>query len=809
MKKIIPLLLSALMIAGASATVSADETSTEQSENAINLVEICTPVFGGEVGSNYWQAFDGKINTACAFSDWNSWVGIQLEYPAVFSHVRMAAQDSDGDGIPDRVHALNGTVVEGSNDCENWELILDVDGLDTEDYYWTIEEDGELYYTEYTETEKAYSYFRVYNNGSGAPAWSEIEFYGTPTGSKEEDPTPAAAEKTKDGLTAVLAVTEDGSNPGRGGLSLALTNNSGGCISDVTVEINLPDTLAFDEGEAVQTIAIGEGETAEILAKIRHTDLPAPETEAVETEGTAETDKADEETDAPSDDADDNKGGWILPAAIAAALVVIAVVVLLIARKKKGAAACLILCGILFGSLAVPTSAAAAERSMTLTCYFDYNGESYPIEVTIRYNYSFTEADAKETNGMKQFEITYYGGLWGDNMTDESFIQKIVDAGFTSIPLEWGSPDQLKEALALFRKHGLTCSAIRDPRIEAFIPTGTDGTTTATQEEIDRVVAEVVADYADYMDVIEGWLLKDEPNTSYFDLLSKLIAAFRKYSPDKNTMVNLFPTYAASAVGTETYKEYLDLFVEQCDPHYLSYDHYHFLKGGITRPGFFTNLENVRDKAQETGIDPMIIILVSKHDDYDDLTYAQLQWEVNTSLTYGMKRISYYTCVISAYTEEDLGYSNGFIRYTGELYPHYYDGQKINQWLLPLGRELFDKNSTAVFHLMEKKYQLEEDCTAYEGYGDLGEVKGNEFVIGFFDDCSFMITNKLWIEGEEGKNTLEFIDIKGGLEYFDPTAAAWKDAEADGIVERNESGNLTSTFDAGEGILFRIAPQAK
>ncbi len=250
-----------------------------------------------------------------------------------------------------------------------------------------------------------------------------------------------------------------------------------------------------------------------------------------------------------------------------------------------------------------------------------------------------------------------------------------------------------------------------------------------------------------------------------------------------------------------------DEFVAQVDPHYLSYDHYHFLKDGTARGGYFSNLEYVRDKALETSIDPMIIILLTQHMGYTDVTYNQLMWEVNTSLTYGMKRISYFTFILEQYLLDD-GWTNAFMSYTGEIWPHYYDVQKLNAWLLPLGNELFDKNSTAVFHLMERDYMMEQGCDPYKGYGDLGEVAGKDFVIGFFDDGSFMITNKLWGEGENGQNPFEFIDIKGGLEYFDPAAAEWKDAESDGIVRKNESGNLTITFDGGEGILFRIAPQA-
>ena len=67
-----------------------------------------------------------------------------------------------------------------------------------------------------------------------------------------------------------------------------------------------------------------------------------------------------------------------------------------------------------------------------------------------------------------------------------------------------------------------------------------------------------------------------------------------------------------------------------------------------------------------------------------------------------------------------------------------------------------------------------------------------------------MITNKMYTDTENSRNTVEFLDIASGLEYFDTTTSEWKDAEADGTVTRNENGVLTYTFEPGEGMLFRV-----
>ncbi len=410
----------------------------------------------------------------------------------------------------------------------------------------------------------------------------------------------------------------------------------------------------------------------------------------------------------------------------------------------------------------------------------------------------------KQTTGMNRFEITYFYGPHNEQMIDETFYQKIAEAGFTSIPLEYGNTELNKQALPLLQKYGLTCSALSDSRIDAAIGYDRTFSPDTPQEEIDRIIEEVVADYAEYGDIIEGWLLQDEPCEKRFEILGKVVSAFRKYAPEDSTMINLFPCWPGrETLGTATYEEYLDEFVEQVNPHYLSYDNYHFKKNNGVRSDFFSNLSMVRAEALENGLDPMVIILLTEHNDYADVTYDQLEWEVNAAMVYGMKRISYFTFILEQYLLDD-GWTNACMSYTGEIWPHYYDVQKVNEWLLPLGNELFDKNSTGVFHLRKRAYQVERECTAYEPYGALGVVEGDKFAIGFFDDGSFMIMNEMYNDTDACRNPLVFSDIGAGLEYFDPYTATWKDAEAEGIVTRNENGLLTRVFEPSEGILFRV-----
>ena len=591
-----------------------------------------------------------------------------------------------------------------------------------------------------------------------------------------EESAPVARD-TKDGITAELYLLPGSGSEVSVSVSVALAENTVN-ISDISVELTIPDAFLLDSGEPLTKLNVSSGDSETLYYMLMSRD-------AIGTVGsTPATEKAEEK----------GCGAIVSGAAVLFALLISAFFV--IKDPKRGASfvfACLMIL-----PLALSANAVTTERKILLEGKFELDGEEHPVAALITYDHSFTEQKTAGTNGMEKFEITYYYGPQGQDLCNEEYIKKIAECGFTSIPVEGYDPTVNKTALGYLRKYGLTCSGLKDNRL-------IHAQTLTSQADIDALVTETVNDYKDYFDVIKEWWIRDEPCATDFPALARVVDALRRIDPEREVMINLFPTYANSTqLGTKTYQEHLDKFIETVKPPYISYDHYHFRKTG-TRKGFFENIEIIRDTAIANEIDPMLIILLTEHMSYADLTKYQIEWEVNMCLTYGMKRISYFTYWLGAELLAE-GWSNACMDTTGKIYPHYYDVQEINKWLLPLGAELFDKTSTAVFHTRSKGGgSLEAGCETYRSYGDLGEVDSDSSaVIGFFDDGSFMITNRMYADTENARNTLRFTDVASGLEYFDTATSSWKDAEADGVAVRDESGVLCHTFEPGEGMLFRV-----
>jgi hypothetical protein len=98
-------------------------------------------------------------------------------------------------------------------------------------------------------------------------------------------------------------------------------------------------------------------------------------------------------------------------------------------------------------------------------------------------------------------------------------------------------------------------------------------------EDIDGRVKQMVEATASNPTVL-GYFIMDEPGVTSFPMLGKIVAAVKKHAPGKLAYINLFPSYATvgapdrSQLGTATYTEYLERFVTEVKPQFISYDNY-------------------------------------------------------------------------------------------------------------------------------------------------------------------------------------------------------------------------------------------
>ncbi len=177
-----------------------------------------------------------------------------------------------------------------------------------------------------------------------------------------------------------------------------------------------------------------------------------------------------------------------------------------------------------------------------------------------------------------------------------------------------------------------------------------------SDEQIDQYIKKLVKNGGKSKAII-GYHICDEPSSTVFPKLAKAVEAVRKYAPGKWSTINLYPNYATiwtegqvkSQLGTKTYGEYLEKFVNIVKPDIITYDNYMVQMSldlkQVDRAGkYFTNLLDVRRIALKYNIPFWNVISGNQIRPNTPIpSPANLALQAYTSLAAGAGGIRWYT----------------------------------------------------------------------------------------------------------------------------------------------------------------------
>jgi hypothetical protein len=180
-------------------------------EGTVNLTTVGTII---TTGADVAALYDGDVTTGASLGGAGNgyWFGVALDQPAILDVVRVSSVDTNGDGVADAPWNVHHTIVEGSNDGENWVEIMHIgDPYSEYDNYAYWYEQGNNYYTEYAfdgETDEdedmtdavAFKYFRIWNKDN-CDGYGEIEIWATLV---EEEPEYLLGDITGDNSVDIL-----------------------------------------------------------------------------------------------------------------------------------------------------------------------------------------------------------------------------------------------------------------------------------------------------------------------------------------------------------------------------------------------------------------------------------------------------------------------------------------------------------------------------------------------------------------------------------------------------------------------------
>ena len=382
------------------------------------------------------------------------------------------------------------------------------------------------------------------------------------------------------------------------------------------------------------------------------------------------------------------------------------------------------------------------------------------------YDYGRTQVSADWNN---RFNIStgFAMGGSGNRAMYDKIVSQTKDAYFTTIEItsvDTAAPDPdgaAKEGVRQVIKTAL--DACRKYQIGAYVSDPYMCGGGATYRNIDeRHVKEALDAYKDYSDVIQAYILWDEPFKEQFPIIKQRMDWIRKYDANTRLFLNLFPSYGQygwsnTTWDSDSYTGYVDDFVSQVNPDMLSLDYYVFgnktdcnadvLSGSQM---LWRDLGYYRMKSLEAN--KPLEFYIQGAGDFSDvfdrigkMSIERISFQMWTALAYGVKRISYWT-------------SYGVLLDGNGDKTRLYDPIKnLNKEALTVGQFLYDKTPDKIYHsgagnleLVRKSYNIDNLAESTL----LSEIP-SESIVSTFKDASggqyIMIANKDYSYPTEGR----------------------------------------------------------
>ncbi len=302
---------------------------------------------------------------------------------------------------------------------------------------------------------------------------------------------------------------------------------------------------------------------------------------------------------------------------------------------------------------------------------------------------SFLLVSAGLVNGqqIKTGNTSFFPLMAWDDVRDETTIKKMADCGINLIAF---TPAKLLEAC---NKHKVKAILFNDkitPRWDVSFKA----------DSANKAIRETIKKYNNHP-AVYGYHLKDEPDGNQLYELGKSARLVNELAPGKWAYINLPP-----GLGGWYDSTYIQLFIDQCHPKFLSYDNYAIGEGdkyGFSW-GYWANIWDVRSASLRNNIPFHTILLTAAHFGYRPPSFNDLMLQIYGALAYGAQGLAYYKFVgetLHVTQAPDLGNWNGApLDEFHDINPiPYYNLKKINKRIQVMSPILLKLKSTDVYHI--------------------------------------------------------------------------------------------------------------
>ena len=340
------------------------------------------------------------------------------------------------------------------------------------------------------------------------------------------------------------------------------------------------------------------------------------------------------------------------------------------------------------------------------------------------------------------------------------------------------------------------------------------------RDAVRRRITELYAEFGMDYPALAGLLLYDEPHRSLFGILryAKNQVEQRQSGQDL-PYVNVWPSHASpkNALGAQSYTDYLEKYMNEnrysnaVAPPVLSFDHYPLLADERTTTDFFYNHAVIRRFALRFGV-PSWGFVQSMGFDGSNVGLrrrrrpdeAEIFWQINVALAYGVKGIQYFTYWTPKNNEVKFG--EALIGRDGTRTSLYGYATRANTYLRKVGGVLLPLTSVSALHFGERR--LPRGAKRFRGNDYVKDASGDPAILGFFRKPGASTERYLLVVNRSpNRRSRTRLTISGtvkSVERFDPSAG-----EMGGFVPLTLGGEprrrfLTASPGAGRALLYRL-----
>ena len=196
--------------------------------------------------------------------------------------------------------------------------------------------------------------------------------------------------------------------------------------------------------------------------------------------------------------------------------------------------------------------------------------------------------------------------------------------------------------------------------------------------------------------------LYDEPKASQFPYLKRLREIASANGPRQNALINLLPAIDPKGLEADSYRDYVEEFVETVNPSFISFDIYPVKKrknGEIyVDPVTYPSYEVIADVARKSHRPFWSYILSNEHWMYPKPKTEYIRFSVFTALGYGAQGLQYYTYCMPDFDKNAGEYSNAPIDWDGNRTDVWYMVRDVNREVRNLEHVFLGAETVSVTH---------------------------------------------------------------------------------------------------------------